>query len=223
MKPKKKGSRKKTASYKRLLTASFENVVVDRWSKEAALEYVLNATHISIGVPSGSSAGERIRIIAEGTNPPIPIASLSEELEWYTVPRGYTAFGLPGPHIDQIAASHGLHWWIDERGLTVVRVDPGSNLSDFDSAVGKLMVEHWANGRLAKDADAIIAAAADEKGFQLKDHLRPKFYNDLAKYNQEYPKQAIKTFRAALKHHLTRRGVRLRFTQARTRFLSSEA
>jgi hypothetical protein len=44
-----------------------------------------------------------------------------------------------------------MWWWIDEKGLVMDRLEPQSNLSDFDMTAGRLMVEHLQNGRLEKD------------------------------------------------------------------------
>ncbi len=103
----------------------------------------------------------------------------------------------------------------------------GKPLSPFDELAGRLMAEarprRGANGRLADAEYAAIAVELD-KDFVLKDELEESFRKALAKWNQEHPRKAIKSFNAAVASSVRlpvgtpRRGVQRIFNRAEAKW-----
>ena len=103
------------------------------------------------------------------------------------------------------------------------RVEPTSNLSDFDATAGSLMVEHFKDGHLRRGGLEAIAKALDEKHFPLLDVLRPTSRKKVAEYNQRHPNKALKTFQQAIAHRLDgRRAVQRTLYVARERYIRSK-
>ena len=193
--------------------------------REAALHYPLVDNPVSVSIPPNTSYLAQIEIIASSASLPIPIESLSTELEQKGISsRGNTFFGNAANYIDRIASNcDGMRWWITMQGLVVDRLEAVSNLSDFDVAAGRLMLEHFKNGRLPKESLAAIAQILDEQHFSLKSQVRESFWKKIAEYNQRYPKSAIKTFRRAVEYRPHgRTAVRKALYVARDRFLRSQ-
>jgi hypothetical protein len=102
------------------------------------------------------------------------------------------------------------------------RLEPQSNLSDFDMTAGRLMVEHVQNGRLEKGGLEAVAKALDEKKYRLLSALQRSHRKKVAKHNQEYPAMALKTFEKAVEHRVGRRGVQRRLYVAHDRYMKSQ-
>jgi hypothetical protein len=132
-------------------------------SREAALQYLLANNPVGVSIPQNTSYHAQTKIITARAKLPIPIDSLSTELELKGfAPRGNTRYGNAADCIDLIVSNcDGMRWWITEQGLVVDRLDPVSNLSLFDIAAGNLMLEHTKNGRLLKGSLAAIALKLD--------------------------------------------------------------
>jgi hypothetical protein len=175
-------------------------------------------------VPRGEKGYRaQIQAIANAALLPIPVASLSAKLERSGPPRGNTFADNAAKCIDQIASNFdGMQWWIDETGLVMDRLEPQSNLFDFDMTAGRLMFEHVQNGRLQKGWLEAVAKALDEKKYPLLCNLQPSHRKTVAKHNQEHPTKALKTFEKAVKSRSGRRGVQLRLYVARDRYMDSQ-
>src|SRR5271170_1389486 len=145
----------------------YSYIVAERCLKEAALHYLRVDNLVTVAIPPNTSYFAQIEIIASSASLPIPVESLSTELEQKGIfPRGNTLFGNAANCIDRIASNcDGMRWWITEKGLVVDRLEPISNLSDFDVAAGGLMLEHFKNGRLPKGSLEAIAQILDEQQF----------------------------------------------------------
>jgi hypothetical protein len=116
-----------------------------------------------------------------------------------------------------------MRWWIDEKGLVMDRLEPQSNLSDFDMTAGKLMAEHVQNGRLQKGWLEAIAKALDGKKYSLLDALQPYHRKTVAEFNQKHYAKALKTFEKAVENRIIgRRGVQRRLYVARDRYMESQ-
>jgi hypothetical protein len=222
--PTKKAKRSiKIPVYQKLLDNEFTNVVSNKCTKQAALAYILHDNPVYLQVSSNSSYRVQIQAIADAARPSIPIASLSAELERIGSPRGKTFTGNAAKCIDEIASNFdGMQWWIEEKGLVMDRLEPQSNLSHFDMTAGKLMFEHFQNGRLQKGGLEAIAKVLDEKGYFLVDALQPSYRKMVVRFNQEHPARALKTFEKAVKHPIGRRGVQRRLYVALDRYMKSQ-
>jgi hypothetical protein len=214
----------KTLAYRRLLNSEFTNIASNKCTKQAALTYILHGYRVNVRVPPHAPYRAQIEAIANAAHPPIPIVSLSTELEKKEgSPRGNSFVYSAATSIDYIASQfEGMHWWIDENGLVMDRLEPQSNLSDFDMIAGRLMVERLQNGHLKKGWLEAVAKALDEKKYRLLDALQPFHRNKVAKHNQEHPAVALKTFKKAVEHHIGRRGVQRRLYLARDRYMKSQ-
>lgn len=216
---------KRRPKFRVQLETLFSCVAAERCSREAALHYLLVDNRVNVSIPRNTSYHAEIKIIASSAPLSIPIDSLSTELEQKGMsPRGNTRVGNAADCIDLIASNClSMRWWITEQGLVVDRLEPESNLSDFDVAAGGLMLEHFKNGRLPKKSLTAIAQILDERQFSLKSQLQPSFWKKIAEYNQRYPKSAIKTFQRALEYRPHgRTAVRKALYAARDRFLRSQ-
>jgi hypothetical protein len=219
----KKNKRRAKPVYQRLLNNEFTNVASNKCTKQAALTYILHANPVYLQVPPYSPYRAQIQAIANAAHPPIPVASLSAELERSGSARGTTFAGKAAKYIDQIASNFdGMCWWIDESGLAMDRLEPQSNLSDFDMTAGRLMFEHVQNGRLQKGWLEAVAKALDENKYPLLSALQPSHRRRVAKYNQEHPTIALKTFEKAVEHRVGRRGVQRRLYGAHDRYMKSQ-
>jgi hypothetical protein len=116
----------------------------------------------------------------------------------------------------------GMRWWIEEKGLVMDRLEPQLNPSGFDMIVGKLLLEHTQNGRLQKGQLEAVAKALDEKKYRLLPVLQPSHREKVARYNQEHPTVALKTFEKAVNNPISRHGVQLRFYVARDRYIEAQ-
>ena len=94
----------------------FSCIVAERCLREAALHYPLVDNPVSVSIPPNTSYLAQIEIIASSASLPIPIESLSAELEQKgTSSRGNTFFGNAANYIDQIASNcDGMRWWITD-------------------------------------------------------------------------------------------------------------
>jgi len=98
---------------------------------------------------------------------------------------------------------------------------PQVKISDFDRFAGKLW--HDAIGsskehRVSPDQLLSIAVQLDERGFKLREHLEPCYWQKISLYNKQHCKAAIKTWIATcdrrLLHGKALRGVRHRLSRA---------
>jgi hypothetical protein len=223
MATKKAQRRVKIPVYQRLLNNEFTNIASNKCTKQAALTYILRSNPVYLVVPPHSPYRAQVQAIANAAVPPIPVASLSTELERSGPPRGGTFANKAAKCLDRIASQFDdMQWWIDEKGLVMDHLEPQSDLSDFDMAAGRLMFEHMQNGRLQKGGLEAVAKALDEKKYQLITALQPSHQKRIAKYNQEHPARALKTFEKAVDRPIGRRGVQLRLYVARDRYMKSE-
>jgi hypothetical protein len=219
----KKAPRRKIPVYRRSLNNEFTNIASNKCTQQAALTYVLHGNPVYLEVPPDSPYRAQIEAIANAALPPIPIVSLSTELEKKGPPRGNTFTFKAAKCIDQIASNFdGMQWWIDEKGLVMDRLKPQSNLSDFDMTAGRLVFEHVQNDRLQKGWLEAVAKALDEKKYPLLINLQPSHRKTVAQFNQKHPAKALKIFEKAVKHGIGRRGVQLRLYVARDRYMNSQ-
>jgi hypothetical protein len=219
----KKAPRRKIPVYRRSLNNEFTNIASNKCTQQAALTYVLHGNPVYLEVPPDSPYRAQIEAIANAALPPIPIVSLSTELEKKGPPRGNTFTYKAAKCIDQIASNFdGMQWWIDEKGLVMDRLKPQSNLSDFDMTAGRLVFEHVQNDRLQKGWLEAVAKALDEKKYPLLINLQPSHRKTVAQFNQKHPAKALKIFEKAVKHGIGRRGVQLRLYVARDRYMNSQ-
>jgi hypothetical protein len=202
----------------------FDRVVAEQCAKEPALHYLLQDNPVCVQIPSNTSYLAQLEIVAASAFSPIPIESLSSELLKHgNPPRGDTVFTQAGAHIDQVASTCDLRWWITDRGLVMDRLEPPLNLSRFYTVAGRLMVEHFLNGRLREKDLVIIAAKLDEQKFVLRDHVQPSLWEEIAAYNVANSRKAIKTFQQAVGHpRIGPRAVRRALYFARDKFLKSQ-
>jgi hypothetical protein len=219
----KKAPRRNIPVYRRSLNNEFTNIASNKCTKQAALTHILHGNPVYLEVPPDSPYRAQIEAIANAALPPIPVASLSAELERRGSPRGNTFAGKAAKYIDRIASNFdGMWWWIDEEGLVMDRLEPQSNLSDFDMTAGRLMVEHLQNGRLEKGGLEAVAKALDEKKYPLLSILQRSHQKKVAKFNQHHPTMALKTFEKAVEHRVVgRRGVQRRLYVAHDRYVKS--
>jgi hypothetical protein len=223
MATKKAQRRVKIPVYQRSLNNEFTNIASNKCTKQAAFTYILHGNPVHLRVPPDSPYRAQIEAIANAALPPIPIVSLSTELEKKGPPRGNTFSYKAAKCIDQIASNFDrMQWWIDEKGLVMDRLEPQSNLSDFDMTAGRLMFEHLQNGRLEKGGLEAVAKALDEKKYPLLSILQRSHQRKVAKFNQHHPTMALKTFEKAVEHRVVgRRGVQRRLYVAHDRYTKS--
>ena len=218
----KKRSRPKVHTF---LENRFSRIVAERCTKEAATKYILLENIVGTRCTRADSYRVLIERAARTALIPITIASLPPEFDkpgyW---PRGDTFFGDIGDYFDRIALRCGMRWWINDEGLAMDQIEPGSNLSDFDAIAGKLSVELSQKGRLSKESLAAIVMALDEQKMPLKGNLQPHFWNELDKYNRFHPSKPIKTFQQALRRPgAGPRAIRLALYPAKKRYLKALA
>jgi hypothetical protein len=85
-------------------------------AKQAALAYILHGNPVHLQVPPDSPYRAQIEANANAALPPIPIVSLSTELEKKGPPRGNTFPYKAARYIDQLASNFDdMWWWIDEK------------------------------------------------------------------------------------------------------------
>jgi hypothetical protein len=220
---KKAQPRVKNPAYQRLLDKGYTNIASNKCTKQAASTYILRDNPVDLQVPPNSPYRAQIQAIANAALLPIPVASLSAKLERSGPPRGNTFADNAAKCIDQIASNfEGMQWWIDEKGLVMDRLEPESNLFDFDMTAGRLVREHVKNGRLQKGWLEAVAKALDEKKHLLLSALQPSHRKMVAQYNQKHPSRALKTFEKAVKDRVGRRAVQLRLYVARDRYMESQ-
>jgi len=90
-------------------------------------------------------------------------------------------------------------------------------LSEFESTVGKLMVQArrgCATKYLPQTEISKIAALLDDKNILVRHNLERQASRRMAEYNKQYTTAAIKTWKAALNHPKFRGAVRKRFSRA---------
>ena len=174
---------------------------------------------VNISLPSGSTHRDALKQIADIADERFDIKSIPELLSERKSIRGTVFFGDAGRQIDQIVENYGdrhMRWWMAKDGLVVDVVSPKkSRLSKFDCFAGRLVVRNWVSGKLSKSALQEIAAELDSRRFPVLEQLQPAPRAEVAKYNQKYPKKAIKTFTAAIGHRDFVRDVRRRLYVAR--------
>jgi hypothetical protein len=94
-------------------------------------------------------------------------------------------------------------------------------LSPFEAKVGKLMVEARVECRtkyLPQTEIIEIAALLDDEEFPVRDNLERAASHSMAKYNQQHPAVAIKSWKTALRHPEFRHAVRKRFSRAEEKY-----
>lgn len=191
-----KGLAGKRLSFRKLLQLMYPCSAAERFTKEAALKFVLCDNPVSQSLPRAWPYRQLIEVVCSQSNPPLTLACLSPKLESLRAPRGYTALGQVADNIERIADSFALRWWIDEKGLTIdsLVLEP-----TFLIMATRLMAEHYGDNKLS-DADlGTIARKLDEAGFPLLENLQPGQRARLALYNQRNPHKKLMTFQEAVK------------------------
>lgn len=209
---------------------SFQSLLFDlRWrcfSYERSSKLgraLLENNFVSLRMPRGSTFREAVEEIAKKAHKPIPIESLSDQLNMFHSIRGGVYFGTLGNILDRIASNYdNMLWWVSDNGLNMAAVPPDAvRLSPFDELAGRLTTTNWKDGKLSLDALHEIAHALDEAGFSLLDQLQPASRKRIAQHNQKYSKKAIKTFHQAVCDQRFVYAIRRRMYIARQKFESA--
>jgi hypothetical protein len=197
---------------------------IERTNK-AGGDYLVLYGHLSnFSYDGGSTPRDIIEKIASREEPKssrcFRIDSLDESLHLPKDSRGGVVFGWTGDLIDQYVSGYaGLRWWMTKRGLVIAAVGPEDlPISDFNREAGELMKEHLINGKLPYAALVEIAAKLDTADYDLKEHLQPAHWKEIAEHNKRYTRSPVRTFSEAIKNKRFVRGVRKRLYYARDRF-----
>jgi hypothetical protein len=187
-----------------------------------APEYVriLERNSVNISLPQDSTHWDAIYAIAKKASHPFRVKFLSAHLKKHHAVRGQTCFGKAGDQIQKILDNYPtLRWWMQPDGLVVdePKVDL-TRLSLFDRFAGEQAHSRWTNEGLPKDSLLVIAKQLDAEDFKLNDCLQPAQWAPIAKYNQKYAREAIRTFEAAAQDSRFVRGIRRRLHLARDRY-----
>jgi hypothetical protein len=180
---------------------------------------------VSLTISAPWTHRDAVEAIARQSQMPIAIHSLAVGLMHKKFGRGRSIFGLAGDEIDRIAAQYeNVDWWISKEGLNMAIVPlAAARLSRFDELVGKLYADMSKDGKLSKEILSAIAKEVDVAGFTLKEQLQPAQWKPIAKYNQDYPRESIKTFERACRHRLSVRSIRKRLYVARERYMAANS
>lgn len=179
----------------------------------------LRWSSVSISMPSNSTHFDHIQEIAKSACPPFRVKFLSAKLKEYHSLRGKVYFGGAARQIQQLMVNYPtLRWWVEADGLVIDEIAELGPISDFDRLAGSLTQECWKNGRLSEESLVAIAERLDQERFSLKDHLQPAQWKPIAKYNQKFPKNPIRTFCDAVRQPRFVTSVRRRLYVARERF-----
>lgn len=93
---------------------------------EACFQNWIENNHVSASVPAQVSERNRVSLVAESGQTPIPIEFLSCQLQRIRLPRGSAQFGPPRKFLDDVAETHELMWAITQRGLWMARLPPSA-------------------------------------------------------------------------------------------------
>lgn len=121
----------------------------DRSSRNLLAIRDLGNDFVSLTVPAPCTARDVVEKIAREARNPIPIQSLSADLNLTKMVRGRVCFDDLGILFNQIATHYPtMYWWVSERGLNFENVP--ADLSSFDGLAGKLMMAKSEDRRLSK-------------------------------------------------------------------------
>lgn len=189
-----------------------------RSSKTVDALHLLKNNFVSLTVPGPCTLSEVVKGIASCAATPVPIESLSDELNATKLGRGKVCFDCAGDLFNQIATNYpDMRWWISATGLNMEIVFPDPVLSPFDELAGKLTIDNW-NGGLSKIALWTIASELDKAEFILRKELQAAQWKIIAAHNQKYSKKTIRNFQQAARDPRFVRSVRKRLYLARARF-----
>jgi hypothetical protein len=186
------------------------------------------AAHVSLTLSAGTTHREAIIAIAKQIKFPLPIESLSDELDSIKPSRGCTHFGFLGNVLGKIANNYpNMRWWISEKGLNMAVVPPEKMLPSFEAIVAESCAKFWKDSRLSKPDLQLIARDLDERTATMDgnflDRFPPSAREMIAEFNQKNPRAAIKTFTAAVANPRFARPVRKVLYRARERFAKAKA
>ena len=210
----------KTHDHHIWLLGTYNHVAVKTCSRKA-LAYASEKNRVSFSYSRDWSFRTYVEMIARHASTPIPINSLSAELDKHTLSRGGVLLGPAAKYIDSIISRSGLQWWIDDEGLTIDYPVPEAEPTDFKWVAGKLMAERFVDGRLPEAALLDITKALDEREFPLLPNLQGAQRKVVGAYNQRRSLQPIRTFQQAVGNPVSgaRLAVQRTLYAARTRFL----
>jgi hypothetical protein len=194
-------------------------------TKETGGDCKLLLNHVSLTVPGPWTHRDAVEAIAKQSQMPIAIHSLADVLSQRSLSRGKVIFGFVGDEIDKIADQYeDMRWWISKDGLNMAIVTPAlARLSGFDELAGKLYVEMSQDGKLSKEILTVIAQRLDLAEFTLKEQLQPAQWKAIARHNQKYAREAIKTFARACQHRISKHSIRKRLYVARDRYMAANS
>jgi hypothetical protein len=87
---------------------------------ESTFAKLIEDNFASLSMKGESTNHELVERIAEVSNVPIPVESLSDVLAETVLARGNYVFGCPGDYFDTIARSYpNMLWWLTENGLNM--------------------------------------------------------------------------------------------------------
>ena len=162
--------------------------------------YDRRENHISCSVPAPCSLGQVLTAICEKAQHTVPIEYLSLQLRAPVHPRGNVVFASAWDAIDRIACNYpNMQWWISGYGLTMDIVVPASPPQDFDQIAGKLVFEmRHKSPKNDLSKDQYLEIAAQLENFDIRILLPKGPREQLAAWNQNNGKGAIRTFSQAI-------------------------
>ena len=87
---------------------------------ESTFRRLIHDNFTSLSVSGPCTHRKLVERVAEGSNVPIPVASLPEILAQTLLSRGRAVFGRPGNYFDEIARSYpNMQWWLNNDGLNM--------------------------------------------------------------------------------------------------------
>ena len=134
----------------------------------ASFQNWIENNHISASVPAQISERNRVSLVAESAQTPIPIEFLSCQLQEIKLSRGSTEFGSPRKFLDIVAEAHGLVWAITQRGLWMARQPPSAGeyidangIPHNKPTIAVLPSEDTLTRRTAEVLNILIASPSD--------------------------------------------------------------
>jgi len=212
-----------------MLWSTFDGGRTDKTGGRGLFRNLILENFVNFSAAGSLTYREIIEQVACRCSTPIPIEYLIETLNDSKPTKVPVVFGNPGNFFDRIAEMYEAVWWISANGLNIQDTRKLESMcSPFDELAGGMIVkvkkksnslDRW----LPKNVFMELAVRLDQNGFKLLDNLEPRCRRDLALYNQQHQRNTIQTFVAALLSELPwlRRGVKLRFYRAKSRFLGT--
>jgi hypothetical protein len=188
--------------------------------KGSELQHVINNDLVSTSVAAPCTLRDVVEHIASHAATPISIENLDDKLDSIRLSRPKVCSNQHATSLfDQIAQNFPtMFWWISDKGLNMVDIDPVYRLKEFDRVAGQLASKHWIKGRLSKESFLEIAKELDAKRFVLRDELQPEWRKKVSGHNQKAARKEINSFEKAALDFRFRRGVRRRLYVARERY-----